>query len=996
MIYHNAASGLPMALDDPNGTRALFEYDALGRQTRIQLSDSTPIVISYRNLIPGIASGRPKSWRIHLAVCAVSDLFGHQCNVYDPAGQVLTRSAEGFNMEVRTTYVYDQLGGLLKQSLPFDASQGPPRAFTILERDGLERVTKIQRPGDTVLSPPVVSAMQYDGLRTNATSERGVITISDVDEKGRLVRRSTEDPGTNRLVTTAYQYWHFDLPRNIFHPVLPPSQAMNPNPPALITSMTYDSLGRLESLTDADAGVTRKRYNAFGELKRLQNANGGVTSYSYDNLGRISLILTPATGDYPSQSANAWAQRTQITYDTSPNGIGRPASITSNDNIQNSFEYDSSGRIRASDWTVPGLPDALRFVFEFGVDGRLEYVNYPQIPDASGLRLKYVFNGGGRIQEVDNVSDPNNPSLIWQQLTRSAAGKSTGEQFGLTETVLRTYDATNELKTVLGTFNPSGIAFQELSYSWGPDGMVQSRADVANAAAAQESFSHDFLGRLVHWNVEQAQNITHWRYDYDDLGNLRSRATVLPAHPPLPPASVQMFPSTEFAYTTPADVEHPHAVKTISTDHRTVALTYDMAGQMRTDADHTYTWTPFGLPWKITNSLGTSETFLYDGKGARIVENLRSDQQTMLRHTVTLGGLFEIHTSSSSQEPAEVVYNVPATEGIVAQVRRDLKSGADSIHFIHPDVLGSSDAITTQSVDPSGQSVGTLVERGKYEPFGERRSDLFIAEPSRAPNDWDATLGFTGQEPDIASGIINMRGRLYSTNTARFISPDPRSQFGSSEGLNRYSYVHNSPLVFTDPTGYQEFVLSAAPPTPSDPPLLEAVPLQSDPNEWLPYPPSVPHEHVALPSDPIDISWLQPPTPEGPQLWMTTAQNELDMSQSKMNNFDLPPLDYLMAGRGDQNIGPKTFGYAIAYGLKHSFYEPIREWLAPSTFYAVDSNGHVRDYSELHNSVASHADAIPALINIALLFIKGPPQGPILSCGIRTRWARRFGCPIRI
>jgi hypothetical protein len=49
-----------------------------------------------------------------------------------------------------------------------------------------------------------------------------------------------------------------------------------------------------------------------------------------------------------------------------------------------------------------------------------------------------------------------------------------------------------------------------------------------------------------------------------------------------------------------------------------------------------------------------------------------------------------------------------------------------------------------------------------------------------------------------------MNGRVYDPFVARFLSPDPFVQnANSTQGFNRYSYVSNNPLKFTDPSGYQ-------------------------------------------------------------------------------------------------------------------------------------------------------------------------------------------------
>jgi hypothetical protein len=48
-----------------------------------------------------------------------------------------------------------------------------------------------------------------------------------------------------------------------------------------------------------------------------------------------------------------------------------------------------------------------------------------------------------------------------------------------------------------------------------------------------------------------------------------------------------------------------------------------------------------------------------------------------------------------------------------------------------------------------------------------------------------------------------MNGRIYDPILARFLSPDPNVQFVANlQSYNRYTYVLNNPLAYTDPTGF--------------------------------------------------------------------------------------------------------------------------------------------------------------------------------------------------
>lgn len=52
-------------------------------------------------------------------------------------------------------------------------------------------------------------------------------------------------------------------------------------------------------------------------------------------------------------------------------------------------------------------------------------------------------------------------------------------------------------------------------------------------------------------------------------------------------------------------------------------------------------------------------------------------------------------------------------------------------------------------------------------------------------------------------GVIHMNGRVYDPLIGRFMSADPFIQSpGNLQSYNRYAYVMNNPLAFTDPSGY--------------------------------------------------------------------------------------------------------------------------------------------------------------------------------------------------
>src|SRR5262249_39241215 len=97
---------------------------------------------------------------------------------------------------------------------------------------------------------------------------------------------------------------------------------------------------------------------------------------------------------------------------------------------------------------------------------------------------------------------------------------------------------------------------------------------------------------------------------------------------------------------------------------------------------------------------------------------------------------------------------------------------------------------------------GTVLERLSFDAWGKRRFPSGADDPSGSITS-QTNRGFTGHEELDAVGLVHMNGRVYDPLLARFGAPDPTTESPfSTQGWNRYSYVGNSPVNFTDPSGY--------------------------------------------------------------------------------------------------------------------------------------------------------------------------------------------------
>ena len=91
-------------------------------------------------------------------------------------------------------------------------------------------------------------------------------------------------------------------------------------------------------------------------------------------------------------------------------------------------------------------------------------------------------------------------------------------------------------------------------------------------------------------------------------------------------------------------------------------------------------------------------------------------------------------------------------------------------------------------------------------PFGEQlandtgtRSDSSFKYSS---NDDDVRQKFTGYQEDEETNLDFAEARMYENRHARFTAVDPLLASGNSanpQTFNRYVYVGNNPMLFTDP-----------------------------------------------------------------------------------------------------------------------------------------------------------------------------------------------------
>ena len=108
---------------------------------------------------------------------------------------------------------------------------------------------------------------------------------------------------------------------------------------------------------------------------------------------------------------------------------------------------------------------------------------------------------------------------------------------------------------------------------------------------------------------------------------------------------------------------------------------------------------------------------------------------------------------------------------------------AETLNFVHQDHLGSTSLVT--------DSTGKVVSKQTYYPYGNTRSQSSVVSSQLTERQYTSQVSDQDQ-----TGLYYYNARYYNPQIAKFSQPD-----NIDYGLNRYRYVNNNPLNYTDPSG---------------------------------------------------------------------------------------------------------------------------------------------------------------------------------------------------
>ncbi|WP_246041043.1 RHS repeat-associated core domain-containing protein [Flavivirga rizhaonensis] len=525
-----------------------------------------------------------------------------------------------------------------------------------------------------------------------------------------------------------------------------------------VVSTTIDGWGRKISLNDPAAGNYTYSYNNYGELL-TETSPKGSTTYAYDAYGKptsktMTGDLTDHTLTYVYDNAtklissitgqdntNSRAYSYNYTYDT----YKRPSTIKENTGLAEfelQYTYDTYGRVHKETQIGKNLGNAV----------------------SSTITTRNVYDASGILSEIWNDGTPDK---LWELDAINARGQALTINLGNGMAKTKTYDSYGYITKIedkeTGSVPTPEVALHT-TYSFNQQrGTLTSRNNVD--FNHQENFGYDNLDRLTTIGGAVSKTKT-----YDTRGRITNNTDL-----------------GDYVYET-------------SSKYRLKEITPNASGETYFQAHPTQqiTYNAFKKPIDIHETGHGRVSFEYGPMMNRSHAYYGGEDESKLdrryrKHYSAITGTEIVEDTQTSSTKIITYVGGDAYTAPIAHIKRTVNNAIDEYHYLHRDYLGSILAITDAD--------GDVIEKRQFGAWGS--VDKFLDSSGTTFNHQSLlNRGYTGHEHFFEVSLIHMNGRMYDPQVGRFLSPDNHIQEPfNTQNYNRYGYVLNNPLMYTDPTG---------------------------------------------------------------------------------------------------------------------------------------------------------------------------------------------------
>jgi RHS repeat-associated protein len=807
---YDATFGTLIQSTDPNGVQSYTVLDPLGRAKQqigrcgfTKDGVSKELVTSISRIVPSAPSNpltalmaitQPPDRR---TTWVASDVLGRTIQtfarhfsggytsaetVYNNKGQVFKTSKPAYILgPVWTRTDYDWLGRMLKTTEDLGSIDG-------IGDDSPATAIKTYSYDSWAGESMVHSMTTVQGkVRDRWEGKNGLGKVSWVEDAKGASMSFTYDVEGNLTTASDMQLGH-DV---VTHYDLRGRKILMIDPDIGTWTYGYDSFGDLLTQTDGQGNTTQMTYDVFGRML-TKTAGANTSEWVYDKatgagIGRLAASVGPAH--------SLQGGKCVIPY-TTADGTGRSG---------RSYTYDAFGAVLE----VSECIDGETFATDYSYDdlGRQIVATYPAVKN-DRFAVGYRYTKAGFLYAVTDQSDD---SLLWTVTDQDSLGNT---EIEYTRNGVKTMKSLNPARGWLlrsDSFSEGDHAVwaQLLTNTFDEAGNLRARKRTVPALMGDslESFDYDSLDRVTSSRVQvksEGYDVTE-PYEYDgDGGNGIGNLTVKG--------------DKTYSYVGCAAGGGPHTVCSVNGGP---AYSYDHAGNMTSGNGRKVGYTPFNKVSHIENISASSDgstpsiDFVYGADGDRVIQSVGTTAPSETGRTVYVGmgsvgkSMYERTTTGDDIEHVHFIYAGGAHGGnaFAMLVKKESRTTPDatptsSMRYNLFDHLGSIVATTDENGHVQGPGAGADTTVFGYDPWGKRRS------PDGRPATGTLNLQaghreFTGHETIPEFGLVNMNGRVYDPDLGRFLTGDPTIQFVANlQSYNRYSYVLNNPLSFTDQSGF--------------------------------------------------------------------------------------------------------------------------------------------------------------------------------------------------